>query len=257
MLATSYATWASGIIVLALCSLLAYVLAARQQTSWNHWRTASFACGILLLLLALLPRMVAFAHHDLRGHMLQHLLLGMLAPLGLVFAAPISLLLRSVEPAAARAIVSMLHSRWVRMLSHPVVALFLNVGGMYLLYATPLYAATQESAVLHVWVHLHFIAAGCLFTWSIVGPDPAPRRPSLRYRFIVLFLAIASHTILAKLMYAYGWPAGGSHSAEEARAAAKIMYYGGDLTELLLIAALMACWYKGQRRRGHRLASQS
>ena len=236
----------------SVVALFAYLAAAFKQRSatkgWSYWRTFSFCSGILLLLIALLPDVVAYAHHDLRGHMIQHLLLGMLAPLGLVFGAPVTLALRSLPPKGARALVTILRSHGIRFVSHPVTAMFLNIGGMYLLYLTPLYAAMHASTALHALVHWHFLAAGCLFTWAIAGPDPAPHRPSKDFRLLIVFLSIAAHAFLSKAMYAYGWPAGTHHSLEEIRAGAKIMYYGGDFSELLLVIALFTGWLSRAQR---------
>lgn len=242
-----HSPWAAFEIVLTCVSvfaLLAYCIAAFAQRSsarrWSYWRTLSFSSGILLLLIALLPSVVAYAHHDMRGHMLQHLLLGMFAPLGLVFGAPVTLAMRSLSARGARTLVTVLRSRVIGFVSHPVSAMFLSVGGMYLLYLTPLYSAMHASTALHAFIHWHFLAAGCLFTWAIAGPDPAPNRPSKRFRLFVLFVSIGAHAFLSKAMYAYGWPAGTHHGLEEVRAGAKIMYYGGDFAELLLVIALFA-----------------
>lgn len=242
-----HSSWSWFELVLSCASLLAllcYWVAAFKQRSthrgWSYWRVASFSCGVLLLLIALLPNVVAYAHAQMRGHMVQHLLLGMLAPLGLVFGAPVTLALRSLPTRGARILVAIMRSRGGRFIGHPVSATMLNVGGMYLLYLTPLYAAMHESSALHALIHWHFLAAGCLFTWAIAGPDPAPHRPSVRFRLLVLFVAIAAHSFLSKAMYAYSWPVGTHHSLEDIRAGAQIMYYGGDFAELILIIALFA-----------------
>lgn len=231
---------------LALVSLIAYwIFTYRQKLrghQWSLWRLLSFSSGILLLFIALLPQLVSYAHHDLRGHMLQHLLLGMFVPLGLVFGAPVSLALRASRRNLARVIVAFLRSRVIRTISHPFSAMLLNIGGMYLLYLTPLYAVMLLSPWLHALIHWHFLAAGCLFTWAIAGPDPAPNRPGYSVRLLILLLSMAAHAFLAKAMYAYGWPVGGSHTPEEIQSAAKIMYYGGDLAELLLAIALFRMW---------------
>lgn len=240
-----------GELLLACCALLIlamYLAAAYLQHArgrgWSIWRTASFTVGTVLVCLALIPAMTEFAHRDLRGHMIQHLLLGMAAPLGLVFAAPVTLALKTFPVSAGRKIVAFLQSPPVWFISHPITALFLNVGGMYLLYLTPLYAITLTNPLLHILVHVHFIVAGCLFTWSIAGPDPGPHRPPPVFRLFVLFVSMATHAILAKLMYAYGWPRGTGHDPVEIRQAAELMYYGGDLIELVLFAALFATWFR-------------
>src|SRR5690625_5795279 len=103
-----------------------------------------FWVGIGMLLVAVRPTTMEYAHLDFCGHMLQHLLIGMLAPLGLVLARPISLLLRSVPKTTGRSISRFLHSTPLQLRSSPWVATVLNVGAMCVLYLTPLYAARSE-----------------------------------------------------------------------------------------------------------------
>ena len=231
-------------ILLVLLAL--YLQAAWRQgrigRGWSAWRVSSFVTGIVLLGAAVTPALGSWAMHDLRGHMVQHLLLGMMVPLGLVLGAPGLLLLRTVPAATGRRIVRCLALRPVRGLIHPLTALVLDVGVMYLLYLTPLYAWSLGNAALHHVIHLHFVIAGYLFTWSVIGLDPAPHRPGPITRLAALFLATATHATLGKLMYAYGYPRGTPHGPEEIQAAAQIMYYGGDLVELGLIVVFFATW---------------
>lgn len=61
--------------------LFFYLIAAfriRRVARWSGWRIASFTAGIVLIVASMLPPLANWAHHDLRGHMLQHLFLGML-----------------------------------------------------------------------------------------------------------------------------------------------------------------------------------
>lgn len=223
---------------------LAAASRARARAHWSAWRIASFGGGIALVIAAGLPAVTDWAHQDLRGHMAQHLLLGMFAPLGLVLGAPGTLLLRSVPARAARGIAAFLGTPPVRALTHPVTVLLLDIGGMYLLYLTPLYALSQSDPVAHVLVHVHFLVSGYLFTWAIAGPDPAPHRPGMPTRLAVLFVATAMHANLGKFLYGYGFPRGTGHTLEELQAAAELMYYGGDLAEALLIVAFCAAWFR-------------
>lgn len=232
---------------LVFAAYLAAALKVRASGRWSGWRIASFGSGIALLVTAGWPAVADRAHHDLRGHMTQHLLLGMFAPLGLVLGAPVTLLLRSVPAGCARGLVAFLDAQPVRALIHPVTVLFLDIGGMYLLYLTPLYALSQSDPLVRILVHVHFIVSGYLFTWAIAGPDPAPHRPGMWTRLVVLFLAIGMHANLGKLMYAYGFPRGTGHALEEVRAAAELMYYGGDFAEILLTVAFFAAWFRSRR----------
>lgn len=188
------------------------------------------------------------AHTDVRGHMTQHLLLGMFAPLGLVFAAPMTLLLRNLPPSGARRLVRFLSLLPIRILSHPVTATLFDIGGMYVLYMTPLYALSLTTPWLSHFLHLHFIISGTLFTWAIAGPDPAPYRPSWRMRMAVLFMAMVAHATLGKLLYAFGFPRGTPADLAELQAAAQWMYYWGDLAEAVLVCALMLAWLRSRRR---------
>lgn len=232
------------VAAIAVVYLLALVRIQLRKGKWNHWQTLSFMVGICLLGIALLPSQMQWAHQDLRGHMVLHLLIGMFAPFFLVLGAPITMALKALPVKAARGLTAMLRSRAFYLLSHPVIAFLLNIGGMYLLYLTPLYNKSLLSPWLHHTIHIHFLAAGYLFTWSMIGPDPAPRRPGLRLRVFVLFISIAAHAFLSKAMYAYLFPFNSPHSNEQIQEAAKLMYYWGDLSELLVAIALFALWYQ-------------
>ncbi|MFB4317683.1 cytochrome c oxidase assembly protein [Actinomadura sp. 21ATH] len=241
---------AAGVLLLAA----AYLLLVRAGTGGGgrrhpRLRTASFLTGCALLAAALLPPVAPFAHHDFRGHMLQHLLIGMYAPLALVLGAPVTVLLRALPAARARRLTAVLRSRPAALLAHPVTALVLTTGGLGVLYFTPLYDATAAHPGLHWLVHAHFLASGCLFAWAIAGPDPAPARPGVPARLLVLGAAIAGHAVLSQLMYG-GFLVDMQAPVAQLQGAAEIMYYGGDIAELLLAAALVATWRPTASTRG-------
>ncbi|MBS9402439.1 cytochrome c oxidase assembly protein [Halomonas sp. TRM85114] len=236
-----------AISIIAIGTIV-YLRAARRQSQagkhWSVWRQLSLVAGSLLLGVALSAPVMRWAHHDLVGHMAQHLAIGMLVPLAWVLSAPVTLMLRVLPVAAARGLVGLLQSSPARRLSHPVSAALLNIGGMYVLYLTPLFAASMHTPWLHYWMLGHFLIAGYLFCWSILAaPDVSPHTVSLRVRGSVLFLSIAAHAMLGKLMYGYQWPRHTTHGIEEIQAAAQLMYYGGDVAEGLLALAFFALWY--------------
>lgn len=208
---------------------------------WSTWRTAGFTTGLLLLAVALLPPLAPLAHGDFRGHMVQHMLIGMYAPLALVLGAPVTLLLRTLPVTSARRLTTVLHSRPARLLSHPAPALLLSTGTLPVLYFTPLYDTATAHPAGHWLLHAHFLLSGCLFAHVIAGPDPAPARPGVPARLVWLGCAVALHAGVSQLMYGGFWV--DVHApVPEVRGGAEIMYYGGDLAELLLAAALVATW---------------
>lgn len=221
---------------------------AGPTRSVSRWRTASWCAGAILLALGLLPGVLPFPGGDMRQHMLQHLLLGMAAPLGLVMAAPVTVLLRNVPARVGRSITRFLQSRALRLVANPITALVLNLGGMAALYFTPLYAMMMQSAGLHYLVHFHFVAAGCLYVWVIAGPDPAPHRPSVPARLVVLGVAIVLHSVMSQMLYA-GIFVAVQVPNWQLQQAAELMYYGGDITELLLAFAMVSTWAPERKRR--------
>ncbi|MEV1329389.1 cytochrome c oxidase assembly protein [Micromonospora costi] len=242
--------------VLLACVVAYLLLAGRArrrnpERGWSRWRTASFTVGAALLAVALLPPVATSAHTDFRGHMAQHLLVGMYAPLALVLGAPVTLALRSLPARGGRRLTAVLHSRPARVLSHPAAGLLLSTGSLVPLYFTPLYDAITTRPALHWLLHAHFLLAGALFAHAIAGPDPAPGRPGVRARLVYLGVAIAGHAVVAQLLYGGFWVDVPAPVAER-RGGAELMYYGGDIAELLLAAALVATWRP--ERRGRRAA---
>ena len=220
---------------------------ARRDQFWPHYRTILFMSGIALIELGLSPIVMHLAHHDLRAHMIQHLMIGMYAPVALVFACPMTLLLKSLPTQGGRRLVAFLGHPIVRLWSHPITSVIFNIGGMAALYLTGLYMAQLHSPALALLVHFHFIAAGCLFTWAVAGPDPAPHRPALLTRLIVLVIAMACHAVLGKWMYFIQAPAVPGATVQDITQAAQWMFYGGELAEAVLVFVLVRQWLARER----------
>jgi putative membrane protein len=104
----------------------------------------------------------------------------------------------------------------------------------------------QNQFVLHLFVHIHVFMAGYLFTVTMVYIDPVSHRYSYKFRSVILILSLASHGILSKYIYASP-PAG--VAVVQAERGAMLMYYGGDIIDLLLIWLLCYQWYKSYRQR--------
>ncbi len=235
-------------LVLGLVAV-AYVVGtirAEARQGWPLRRTVAFVAGTALLALALSPSFDTLAHDDFGGHAAQHLLLAMVAPLLLVLGMPVTLLLRALPHRAARRIGAFLNTAPVRLLSTPVVALVLTSGGMVVLYFTPLYRWSTESTAVHLLVHVHLVLSGFLFAWVIAGLDPSPHRASVRTRLITLGASIVVHSAVSQLLHAGLWVQV-DEPAEELRAAGSLMYYGGDVAELLLaLVMLLAATWRGR-----------
>lgn len=230
--------------LLACLAALAYLAAARalrrRGRHWSRWRELSFLAGVGLLVFALASPAVLGAGEDFRAHVAQHLLIGMLAPIALVMAAPVTLTLRTLPREAKKAVSPIFTSRSIGVLTHPATVVVLDVGALYALYLTPLYGTVQSDPLAHAAMHFHMFAAGFLFAWVIVGLDPSAHRAPGWMRLGALVVAAAAHATLAKLLYAHGLPHEAAIRGAELRDGAQLMYYGGDVAELLLAGVLIA-----------------
>ncbi|MBN3527009.1 cytochrome c oxidase assembly protein [Paenibacillus apiarius] len=233
-------------MLLIVSYMVAAVLTSRRHKPWPLRRSALWIIGVLCAAAAIIGPLANDASIDFTAHMVTHLLLGMLAPLLMVLAAPVTLLLRTLSVNAARRLSRLLKSLPVRIVSDPVAASILNVGGLWILYTTGLYAAMHHNILLHAFVHVHVFLSGYLFTVSMIYIDPAPHRSSFVYRAIVLVMALAGHGILSKRIYAQP-PAG--VPAAEAEIGGILMYYGGDAIDLVLIFILCYQWFRAARPR--------
>ncbi|WP_214845777.1 MULTISPECIES: cytochrome c oxidase assembly protein [unclassified Exiguobacterium] len=235
----------TSVTLLVLVLLLVYPVSAwKTNNHYRRWpihRYVFWGSGILSAGAALVGPVADWAHMNFAGHMTGHLLLGMLAPLLLVFAKPVTLLLRTLPVQAARRVTGVLNSQPLRLLTHPMTATVLNIGGLYLLYTTGLYPMMHQSTALYALIHLHVFLAGYLFTSALIYIDLTPHRYSHVYRAGILILALAGHKILSKYLYAH--PPGGVGKAE-AEQGAMLMYYGGDVVDLALIIILCYHWYE-------------
>ncbi|MCY1159927.1 MAG: hypothetical protein MOP51_2952 [Citricoccus sp.] len=244
--------WAAvdGVLVLFLVVAAAgYAVALRASRVRSRWpvrRTVCWYAGLGCVAAALLGPVGQAARGGFTAHMTGHLLLGMIAPLLLVLAAPVTLVLRALPVRAARSLTRLLRRRAVRVITHPVVTAVLSAGGLWVLYTTALYPLMHGSPLVHALVHAHVLLAGYLFTAALVGPDPDPHRTSMAMRSVVLVAFIASHSVLAKWLFAHP-PAGVGQA--DGQAGAQLMYYGGDAVDVLLIVLLFSRWYATTRPR--------
>lgn len=226
--------------------LFSAIKTSRERKPWPLYRNMLWVLGVLFAALAMIGPIAKLAHANFTAHMLVHLFLGMLAPLLMVLSAPVTLIFRSIHVNTARRLSRILISRPIGLLSDPIIAAFLNIGGLWLLYATGLYAEMQQNLSLHFLIHIHIFLAGYLFTMSIIYIDPVRHRTPFAYRAIILIMASAAHAILSK--YIYATPPDGVTSTQ-AKMGGMLMYYGGDAIHLMLIFLLCLQWFKASRPR--------
>lgn len=233
-----------------IAAVIVYTCAAlgvqRGRGSWPGVRIAAWTAGVSAIWLGTVGPLAAAAHESFVAHMAAHLLVGMVAPLLLVLAAPITLALRSFSIEPARRVSAVLRSPLARVLTHPIVAAVLSLGGLAVLYLTPVFEVVHRNPLLHIVVMVHVLLAGVLFTASVIAVDPNPHRSPFRLRVGVLVVALAVHAVIAKALYANP-PAG--LPVSDVEAGAQLMFSGGDLVDATLLVLLGLEWFRATGRR--------
>jgi putative copper resistance protein D len=132
----------------------------------------------------------------------------------------------------------------------------LFVASPFILYFSPLYELSLRSGLVHALVHMHFLVAGSLFCWRLVGVDPVPHRqpPGARMLYAVLalpfhaFLGIAimgSTTVLAGDYYARLGRSWGPTPLRDQNTGGGLLWAAGDLVGFVLVVLLLRQWVRG------------
>jgi putative copper resistance protein D len=180
------------------------VVLTKRGDKWPIGRTIAFALGIAATNFATSGGLGLYAQFSFSYHMMSHMVLGMIAPIGLVLGAPMTLALRtlpqgrnSAERGVRGSLLAALHSKVGVIYTNPIVALAIFDGSLFALYFTDLFAVLMQSHVGHLFMSLHFLAAGFLFFFIIIGVDPNPRRVHHLVQIVILFAAMSIHAFFS------------------------------------------------------------
>jgi putative membrane protein len=221
-------------------------------------RTAAFLGGLAAIAMALLSGIERYDTTLFSVHMVQHLLLLLVAAPLLALSAPVTQVLRAASPAWRRRLVGVLHSGPIGALGHPVVAWVTFTLVMWISHFSPLFDVALENPPVHDVEHVAFLGAGLLFWWPVVAADPARRRLTYPVRALYLLLQMPPSSFLGMLLtfatsplyphYAtLGSPYGIDPLADQ-QLAGGIMWLAGDVAFIVAILAVVAAWMRHEER---------
>jgi putative copper resistance protein D len=236
---------------------------ARRGRHWSAGRTAAFVSGAAVILVATQTGIARYDTVLFSDHVLQHVLLGMLAPVLLAMGAPLTLALQSAHPTTRRILRRALESRPMLAITQPLVATALFAGTLFVLYFSPLYEWSLRYGVVHAWLHIHFVVVGVLFAETIVGLDLSRHRTSYPARLGLVaatvpfhaFLGVAllsSTTVIAGNWYASIGRTWGASSLSDQRTGAGILWAAGELFGLVMAGVVLARWMAHSEREARR-----
>ncbi|QOV33419.1 bifunctional copper resistance protein CopD/cytochrome c oxidase assembly protein [Streptomyces ferrugineus] len=241
---------------------------------WPVGRTIAWLLGLAVTVLATMSGLAVYGKVLFSVHMGQHMILAMTVPILLVLGAPATLALRALpaapkgEPDGPREmLMKLLHSRYVRVISNPVVASVLFIGSAFVVYYTSLFEQLMRSHLGHMFMLVHFLAVGLVFFWVIIGIDPGPRRPPHLGRLFVLILTMPFHSwfsislMSSTALIGEGWWSlldrpWVAEALDDQYNAGAIAWATGDIPVLITTIILAIQWIRSDQREARRIDRQ-
>ncbi|MET7606091.1 cytochrome c oxidase assembly protein [Streptomyces avermitilis] len=240
----------------------------RRGDTWPVGRTVAYVIGVLTVMLMMCTRLNDYGMVMFSVHMVQHMVISMLSPILLLLGAPITLALRAL-PTAGRdrtgpreLLLMLLHSRYMRIVTHPAFTIPLFIASLYALYFSPLFDFLMGSRVGHIGMMVHFLAVGVVFFWPIMGVDPGPHRPGYLLRMLELFAGMPFHAFFGIALMMASEPMVDSYKNPPAslaidaltdqNAAGGIAWAFSEIPSVLVLLALLFQWYGSEQRQARR-----
>src|ERR1700730_2882400 len=245
----------------------------RAPSRFPFWRLLSFAAGLGTIFLAIASPLDAFGGLLLQVHMIQHLLLMMVAPPLILAGAPYLPLLSGLPRGFAREVVGPFLiwaplKRIGHFVFHPVVCWIAFAASNVLWHVPVFYELALKSPGWHQVEHLCFLATGLMFWWHILLPWPGrpiwPRWAMIPY----LILADLQNTGLAAFLtfydrvlyptYEHAPRLWGSNPLDDQVIAGTIMWVPGSIIYLVpaAIIAIQFLSHTSKFRFAHQAAAQ-
>ncbi|MFJ9154340.1 cytochrome c oxidase assembly protein [Streptomyces sp. NPDC102270] len=240
----------------------------RRGDSWSVGRTVSYVVGVLTIGLMMCTKLNDYGMVMFSVHMVQHMVISMLSPILILLGAPVTLALRAL-PVAGRGhkgprelLLALLHSRYMRIITHPAFTIPLFIASLYGLYFTPIFDFLMGSKTGHVAMMVHFLAVGVVFFWPIIGVDPGPQRPGYLMRMLELFAGMPFHAFFGIALMMASEPmvetfknppaSLGIDALSDQNYAGGIAWAFSEIPSVLVLIALLFQWYGSEQRQAKR-----
>ncbi len=261
--------WNFDLVWILVCAFALFFYLAgvwrlhQRGDRWPVHRTVLWVVGILILFYITNGGVNVYEKYLFSAHMLAHMALGMMVPVLLVPAAPITLALRAIHKRTDGSrgvrewLMLLVHSRVFGFFANPVVAGVLFAGSLWAFYYTPLFDWATTNHVGHQWMIVHFLATGYLFVFSLIGVDPSPVRTPYPIKLLILLGTMAFHAffgltlitgsglLLAEWYGAMGW---GTDALADQRVGGGIAWSVGELPTVSLAIIVAIQWARDDAR---------
>jgi cytochrome c oxidase assembly factor CtaG len=223
---------------------LAYWLRASQLAAKGRAvprrRKLAFYAGLAVAVVAIVSPLDWYGENRLLWvHMIQHLLLGDIAPL---------LVVLGLSGAMLRPLLALRPIRALRPLAHPLIALPLWTISLYLWHVPVFYVAALNHEGIHALEHICFFLFGSLMWAAVIEPLPGPAWFGNGWKAVYTLAVRAAGTVLAFVLLWVNHPlydyyvkvqrGTGISTVSDQRAAGAIMFIEGSIVTMLAFAWL-------------------
>ena len=249
-----------GVLAAVVLVAAGYLVAAVRVPGWKPFRTAAFLGGLVVVLIATCSGIEAYGHVLEWMHMIEHLLLIMVAPVLLAIGSPLQLVAEALPPRAAAGWRAFLDRPVVGWLTSPPFAAAFYAVCVIGVHLTGLMDRAMADDGVHVAEELAYLLAGMLLFQLVVGQRPGPWQLSGGARMALLAIVTPVDTLVGVVLLQTGTVAGGigadghAHprpdwalsAASDTAAAGTTMWIGGTGIMGLVMLAVGLIWLHGR-----------
>jgi cytochrome c oxidase assembly factor CtaG len=187
-------------VAMIVVAIALYLWAVRRNNAlhprhpWSSGKTTAWIGANVTTGVAIFSFVGVYDGELFWDHMVQHLLLIMVAAPLYAIASPLQLTWRATKGTSHLVVTEALRSPVAKLFGHPVVAFCLYAVLIPLSHLTSWYNLTLEHESIHNAEHLAFLVVGYLFWRQVFGNDPNRYRLHPAMQFFYLFLAIPIDT---------------------------------------------------------------
>ncbi len=222
---------------------------ARKGRSWSRWNGAAFVGGLVAVWVAIGSGLAAYDEMSVVAHVVQHILLMMVAAPLLTLGKPVTLASQAASRANQVRILKVVHSWPAAVLTFPVLTWFLYFGSMYTFFLDRgLYHYSIDHVLFHDATHLFMISVGFLYWQPVIGADPTRWRLSHPARLLSVFTGMPFEAFLGISVYMSKTPLDPVNTLANTHAGGQTFWILSMTVTGGAIAVLALQWYRQMDR---------
>src|SRR5215469_4044450 len=247
-------------MVAAALYLWGVIRVARRHPArpWPWLRTASFLLGLLVVLLATQSGIGTYDDTLFWDHMIQHLMLIMIAPPLLVAGQPVTLLMHASRNPLHTRVKRVVRSRPVVWLTWPALGVMAYAAVIVGTHLTSFMNLVESNDAVHNAEHVLYLVVGYLYFLPLLGREPIGWKVSYPLRLFLLFIAMPVDAFTGVVLGSESSPpftsmeprTWGPSALDDVHSGGAVMWIGGAAIMFVVIMLTFFAWSRETRPSG-------